>query len=172
MIGNSRKILFLFVVIVHFFALHSCKIEHIDYPPEPQIEFLNTNVSIGQNVLGQSQVNINLVFYLIDGNGDVGLTQYDSIPPYDANFFPSLYGIKNGKLTLDTTLIANKYRIPWVGDLGQDKTLKATIYIDFNYPFNEQYPFPYDSVVYSFYLVDRALNKSNIAWSDTVVIPK
>jgi hypothetical protein len=170
MIGNSHKILFIIGVFILLF-LQSCEVDHVDYPLEPQIEFLNTDVSIGQNVLGQSQVNIKLSFYLIDGDGDMGLTQYDSIPPYDANFFPSLYGIENGEMKEDTNLIADKYRIPWVGDLGQDKILKAVIYIDFNYPFNEQYPFPYDSVVYSFYLVDRALNKSNIAWSDTIVVP-
>lgn len=171
MIGNkvmSKRLLCLCLFFV--MLAWGCKLESVDYPPEPDIEFLQTNITIVQNALGQNQINIELKFYLIDGDGDVGLTQEDVYPPYDANFYPTFHGIKNGELKIDTTLIADTYRIPWVGDLGQDNTLKAEIAIDFEYPFNDQYPFPYDSIVYSFYMVDRALNESNVAWTDTIVI--
>ncbi len=164
------KILFGIIVMLIGFVL-SCKLEHIDYPPEPYIEYISAEATIGQNALNQSLVKVKLIFYLIDGDGDVGLTELDTIYPYDANFYPTLYGFVNDSLKVDTTLIADEYRIPYVGDLGQDKTLKAEIIIDFEYPFNDMNPYPYDSIVYSFYMVDRALNKSNVAWTDTIVIP-
>ncbi len=171
MIGNRvmNKIVVNIGFILLLFA-QSCALENVDYPPEPQIEFLNTKIDVGENALGQKQVNIKLTFYLIDGDGDVGLTQNDIYPPYTANFFPSFYGIKDGVRTLDTTFIADQYRIPYVGDLGQDNTLKAEISIDFEYPFSNQFVFPYDSIVYSFYMMDRALNESNVAWTDTIAI--
>ena len=149
-----------------------CDVESVDYPPEPQIEYLKAKVTSGLNVLGQNQINIRLSFYLIDGDGDVGLKQSDVEPPYDANFFPTFYGIIDGVIKKDTNFIADQYRIPYVGDLGQDNTLKAEIFIDFEYPYNDAFPFPYDSIVYSFYMVDRALNMSNIEWTDTIIIPE
>ncbi len=152
--------------------MSACNLEKVDYPPEPDIKYLRTEVTIADNSLGEPQINVHLVFYLIDGDGDVGLTQSDIDPPYNANFFPTFYGIKNGIRKVDTTFIADEYRIPWVGDLGQDAALKAEVSIDFEYPYNDQFPFPYDSIMYSFYMVDRALNKSNIAWTDTIIIEK
>jgi len=173
MTGNKamNKLNFYIGFILTLF-IQGCELESVDYPPEPQIEFRNTQIEIGENALNQQQINIKLTFYLIDGDGDVGLTQNDIDPPYDANFFPSFYGIKNGIQKIDTTFIAKLYRIPYVGDLGQDNTLKAEVSIDFEYPFNDQFPFPYDSIVYSFYMVDRSLNESNVAWTDTIVIVK
>ena len=173
MIGNkvmNKQALYIGLFLA--FLISSCEIESVDYPPEPQIEYLNTDISVGLTILDQTQIDIKLSFYLIDGDGDVGLTQNDIYPPYDANFFPTLYGIKDGEMKIDTNLIADKYRIPYVGDLGHDNTLKAEITIDFEYPYNDAFPFPYDSIVYAFYMVDRALNKSNVAWSDTIIIPE
>jgi hypothetical protein len=171
MIGSkvmNKKLLFVCVFLS--MLAWRCGLESTDFPPQPYIEFLSTAITIDENLLEQNQINIKLKFYLIDGDGDVGLTQEDIYPPYDANFYPTFYSIVNGALAIDTTLIADTYRIPWVGDLGQDNSLKAEIAIDFEYPFNAQSPFPYDSIIYSFYMVDRALNESNVAWSDTIVI--
>jgi hypothetical protein len=151
-------------------VLFGCEVESVDYPPEPQIEYLNTEVSTSKNILDQTQIGIKVTFYVIDGDGDIGLTQNDIYPPYDANFFPVFYGIKDGVMNIDTNFVADRYRIPYVGNLGQDNTLKARVSVDFEYPYNDIFPFIYDSVVYSFYIQDRALNKSNIAWTDTIVI--
>ena len=163
---------YLSIVFFVIAATFSCKVESVNYPPEPQIEYLGVIVSVELNALEQMQTGIELSFYLIDGDGDVGLTQSDTFPPYDVNFFPTLFGIKDGDMKVDTNLIANKYRIPDVGELGQDNTLKATIIVDLVYPYNSLIVSPYDSVVYSFYMIDRALNKSNIAWTDTIIIPE
>jgi len=159
------------MVVISMVSMLSCKLENVDYPPEPKIEYRSAVATIKQGALNQSKVQVKLIFYLIDGDGDVGLVEMDSIYPYDANFFPTLYGFINDTLKIDTSFIADKYRIPYVGDLGQDNTLKAEIIIDFEYPFSSQSPFKYDSIVYSFYMVDRALNRSNVAWTDTIVIP-
>ena len=145
--------------------LFGCEVESVDYPPIPNIKYQDTKVSTNENIL-----KIKLSFYLIDGDGDIGLTQKDVYPPYDANFFPVLYSIENGEMKIDTNFIADRYRIPYVGDLGQDNTLKAKISVDFEYPYSNTYIFPYDSIIYSFYIIDRALNKSNIAWTDTIII--
>lgn len=170
MIGSKamhKKLVYISLIAILF--VWGCELEKVNYPPEPQIEYRSAITSISTNALDQPVLYIKLTFYLIDGDGDVGLLWFDTLPPYDANFFPTLYGIENNILVMDTTLVATKYRIPYVGDLGQDKALKAEVIVDLEYP-PPYFPFPYDTILYSFYMNDRTLNKSNVAWTDTIIL--
>lgn len=173
MIGNKvMNKIHVFIYLLAILLLGGCELEKVDYPSEPQIEFRSAIPSISENALHQPVLFIKLTFYLIDGDGDLGILWFDTTPPpppYDANFFPTLYSIENNKLVIDTSLLATKYSIPYVNNLGQDKLLKAEVIVDLEYP-PPYFPFPYDTIMYSFYMNDRALNKSNIAWTDTIIL--
>ena len=55
-------------------------------------------------------------------------------------------------------LYPTPYRIPYLERLGQNKILKGEITVTLLYNFYE----PGDTILYDFYVVDRATNESNI----------
>ncbi len=153
-------------------AFTACEVDNTQYPTTPQIEFIEAFTEIGTDDLGNQAKKVTIKFYLIDGDGDMGLTQADTVPPFidefAGNFFPTLYIPQNGEFVIDTTQLTINYKIPYVGELGQDETLKAYILVDFGYTNTSAVPFPYDSLRYSFYVVDRRLHQSNTVWTDTI----
>jgi len=58
------------------------------------------------------------------------------------------------------------YRIPYMVRLGQNKILKGTISVTFLYLFYS----PEDTIKYDFYVKDRALNESNVASTNEIVL--
>ncbi|MBA7579337.1 hypothetical protein ES708_21207 [subsurface metagenome] len=68
--------------------------------------------------------------------------------------------IKVDEDDLETPL---NYRIPYIESEGQNKTLKGEIQVDFFYLIIK-----YDTIKYKFYIVDRALHKSNDQETDTI----
>lgn len=162
-----RIVVFCLALTFLILGFHGCEIDTKTYSDIPFIEFKSAQAELTTDLLGNHIKKVSLAFYLIDGDGDIGLTQYDTVPPYDANFFPTLFVLKNNEFVEDTSILLSNYRIPYVGPPGQDPTFKAYVIVDFEYT-----DLKYDTVMYSFYLFDRALNKSNIAWSDTLVFLK
>lgn len=168
---NMRTCFFICFVLL-FMA--GCELESTDYPPEPTVEFKNAEVSYAEDKLGNLIKKVELQFYLIDGDGNIGLSQTDTVFPFTGdssyNFFPTLYVYDSNEFVIDTSIKVANYKIPSVGDLGQDNTLKADIFVDFEYT-TALNGFPYDSIMYSFYVLDRSFNKSNVEWTDTIVFP-
>ena len=105
---------------------------------------------------------------LYDGDGNVGLEAADTASPfideYQQNFYATPYYIENGvryKLPYNFS-----YRIPRLREEGNDKFIKAKVAIDFVIATAS---FPYDSVVFAYYVYDRALNKSNTDTSSVLI---
>jgi len=165
--------LFLLIIIFEGIGFQRCNIDTKTYPDIPSIEFKEVKTQLITDELDNQIKRVTLTFYLIDGDGDMGLNQEDTLPPYvdeyRYNFFPTLYIYKNNEFVVDTSITVSNYRIPYVGNPGQDPTLKADIIVDFDYNTSL---LPYDTVFYSFFVCDRSLNKSNVAWSDTIVFSK
>ncbi len=113
-----------------------------------------------------------LKFSFVDGDGDIGLRQEDTVPPFDTssvyfyNLYFDMYEIKNGKINQVDLPFSLNFRTPYVVPAGQNKTLKGWILTEFTYNF----PLQYDSIYYTFYIYDRAQHMSNIASTDTIVI--
>ena len=155
------KILIL-IIIVLLGGLSCKKIESL--PETPSISFKSfilkdTTIT---DLLGNEGKIGELIFDFEDGDGDIGLTQPDSLSVDSTNFnlFFTLFGKIDGEFIevseddLKTTL---NYGIPYIEKEGQNKALKGEIQVDFRY-----HTFEYDTIKYSFFIVDRALHKSNV----------
>jgi len=142
-----------------------------DLPDEPKIEYdsflLKDTVDLLDNLIKQGK----LIFSFTDGDGDIGLSDADSLPPYcdscdyHYNLFITLYEKSDtGFIPVDQE-IPLYYRIPYAVPEGQNKTLKGQIVVDFEYN-----PILYDTIKYEFYIVDRALHHSNIETTPEIIL--
>jgi hypothetical protein len=107
-----------------------------------------------------------LAFSVQDGEGDIGLNDTDTYPPFDTlsvyyyNFFCDYYEKRNGffeKIELPGNLNA---RIPRLSNLSKE-SIHGEIYVTM--PFYYDHTSPYkDTIQLKFYIVDRKLNQSNV----------
>ena len=156
---SFTKILII-TTIVLLGSLSCKKIESL--PDIPSISFKSFILIDTIDALGNEGKIGELIFDFEDGDGDIGLTQPDSLSVDSTNFnlFFTLFGKIDGEFIevsendLETPL---NYRIPYIEKEGQNKTLIGEIQVDFIYLL-----FEYDTIKYSFFIVDRALHKSNV----------
>lgn len=151
-------------------ALWSC-LPEASYPPEPVIAFQKLDTSSDP-----AQIFIDFT----DGDGNIGLSQSDTLPPFCPdtcqfyyNLFLEYYELQNGTWThipLDPELgqIPFYYRIPRVEPSGQNPALNGTIKIDMPSYFLIS---NFDTCRFEIHLVDRDFNESNTVQSNTFVKP-
>jgi hypothetical protein len=167
MIG-SKEIKWLWFSLA-FLLVFSCELEQTDYPPEPFIEFRELQVIDSGGILGSARY-FKIHFYLIDGDGDIGPIYH---PEFDGkNCNVELFYKSGANYQLDTLILedARWFEIPYVGDLGHDKALKADVYIDYG-PFVEVQR-QYTNFFLTITVYDMALNKSNTIHTDTIILDK
>ena len=147
-------------IIVLLSGLSCKKIESL--PEIPSISFKSFMLIDTIDALGNEGKIGELIFDFEDGNGDIGLTQPDSLSTDSTNF--NLFFTMFSKIDGEFIEVSEKdleaplnYRIPYIKKEGQNKALKGEIKVDFIYLL-----FEYDTFKYSFFIVDRALNKSNV----------
>jgi len=161
------KILILIITVL-LSGLSCQKIESL--PEIPSISFKSFILIDTTDALGNAGKIGELTFDFEDGDGDIGLTQPDNLSVDSTNFnlFFTLFSKTDGEFIevsendLETPL---NYRIPYIKKEGQNKALKGEIQIDFIYLL-----FEYDTIKYSFFIVDRALHKSNIETTPEIAI--
>lgn len=160
---------FVIGILLAFFL--SCqKIESIS--EIPYIQFKSFELRDTIDILGNPGKVGELVFKFEDGDGDIGLEQPDSLSSDTTayNLFFTLYEKIEGQFqvveeeNLETPL---NYRIPYIKNIGQNKTLKGEIKVEFYYYLLALY----DTIRYEFYIVDRALHKSNIETTTEIAFP-
>ncbi len=160
MLRHFSKIQLIF--LLGLLALLACR-KKPKYPVEPVISFKSFAVY-------EDGTGARLTIEFTDGDGDIGLRQRDTLPPYDIdskyyyNFFLEYYEQVNGQMKKTELLIPFYYRTPYIEQQGKDKSMKGEISVDISpYYFD---PFsPRDTFEYSIQIVDRALNESNIVKS-------
>ncbi len=133
-------------------------------PPEPTIEFRQFTMYDTIDLLGNPAKAGILEFYFEDGDGDLGLKQPVEGESDTTNLFFTLYKKENGVFSEIDESDPNDpadYRIPFMEREGQNKILQGTIEITFLYFFFELS----DTIMYDFYVKDRAGNESNIVSS-------
>jgi hypothetical protein len=167
MIGSkvmNRFILFLSVFIIGFSA---CELENVEYSDIPNIEFKDLKVKDSLDLLGNPSRLITLHFYLIDGDGDIGPI---NSPDYIGNCNLELFFLKDLVYQNDTTILdtIRWTTIPYVGYLGQDKALKADVFIDIEY--NAEPQMSYKNYFYKITVFDMVFNKSNTISTDTIIL--
>ena len=151
-----------FIIVIGFFFLTGC-IKAPDYPIEPEIKF----EGLSSHMMKQSEFNIDSTILFIsftDGDGDIG--HEDSL-----NVF---------LIDKRDNFISNKYRLPFVPVEGSNNGLSGDIQLTVyttccTYP-NGQPPctpseqFPFDTLVYQIYMIDRAGNKSNTVETTPIIL--
>lgn len=161
------------IIFLLIFVVLSCK-KPKKYSEIPEIKFesflLKDTID---NPELQNPVKMGILrFAFTDGDGNIGLAQSDTNPPYDSasvyhyNLYYKMFEIKNGKIEEVDLPFPLNFRTPLVASSGQNKTLKGWIETEFTY----NYPLQFDSLIYTFFMYDRAQNKSNVESTDTIVI--
>jgi hypothetical protein len=157
-----------FLIILFFI---SCgKIEKL--PPEPSITFRSFELFDSTDILGNIEKGGRLIFYFQDGDGDFGLPAPEDGSGMDTtNLFFTLFR-KTGGIFVQAAdndpLKPSPYRIPSMDRQGQDKTLRGTICVTFLYLFYS----PTDTLMYKFYVKDRAEHASDTASTCAIVFSK
>ncbi|MBI9038807.1 MAG: hypothetical protein JEY97_11790 [Bacteroidales bacterium] len=147
---------------ISLFLFSSCQ-KTEKYSDIPQIEFSGiTKIFTPNNIV--DKVVLKIAF--TDGDGDIGLTQNDTLPPYDYNFFIKYFEKREGEF-VEVVLADFSFnaRIPILTPEGRNKSIKGeiqdTIIINTMSV--------YDTIRFETYIVDRALHESNIITTPDVV---
>jgi hypothetical protein len=137
--------------------MYSCQKKE-EYPTIPQIEYEGM-IKIYNQVLAKYDRGV-LKISFKDGDGDIGLRDFEVSPPYDYNLFVKYFELQNGQPVRVVIADSNEFnaRIPVLTPAGSIKSIKGEIE-DTLFIYNFQSPF--DTIKFDVYLTDRALNKSN-----------
>jgi hypothetical protein len=165
------KISFILVLALTISAI-SCK-KTRNFSEIPRIEFISFD-KIYNPDLGIYERGV-LAFSFEDGDGDIGLENSDTFPPfnpsskYHYNLIITYFEMQNGELKEVPILWFNPQsgqydtltlsaRIPNLTPGGTNKAISGEIYDTlFIYNFNSSF----DTVLFEAYIIDRALNESN-----------
>ena len=153
------KVLRLLKIILIFISLTACE-SIVSYPDTPIVNYKGFNLYRTTDILGNEILLGKLDIEFTDGDGDIGINQPDSANVADSlkyNLFLTVHEFKNGVLSkIEGDEGRLNFRVPFMERIGQNKTLKGTITVDIEYKILE-----YEIIAYSFYLMDRAFNRSN-----------
>lgn len=175
-----------FLLVLSF--LSACKTKEI-YSTVPVIEYKSSVFLRGND--GTDSIMI-LTFTFKDGDGDIGLNQQDTFPPFQPNrnrynkaANPFYYNLHIDYFEKDNNVFSQVikelepdsippvydtlkyvYRIENITPEGRHKAIRGDIEVKIA-------PSPHfdakDTVVYQFYVYDRNLNKSNVVRSPELV---
>lgn len=152
--------LFLVGMVVLMLVLHSSCRKFEEYPPEPQITFNDFLLYLNPET-GITEIGVLSVQY-IDGDGDIGLDQADTLEPYQPggefhyNFKVRYFEQQYGQL-VEVPVNFNA-RIPPLIPKDQNRSIKGIIEQEM-YVYNPASDF--DTIQFKVQLIDRALNISN-----------
>lgn len=165
------KVLLLSAILV---LIQGCRSDY-DYPLEPVLKFLDfIYVENSEGIVEQGI----LVLEFTDGDGDIGLGQGDTMPPFNYggghyhNFYINLYTLDNGKynpVVFPDTSFNFHSRIPKIEFTGNSKSIRGEIEYKFDMlimkPFLQS-----DTIMIETWITDRALHKSNIVMTPDIPV--
>lgn len=157
----------LFISVIFLFAISCRKIQQMS--PIPNIKYNSFSIFDTTDILGNNAKGGRLNFYFEDGDGDLGLENTAGNQTDTNNLIITMQRKINGVMLPapdNDPLKPSSYRIPYMAREGQNKILKGTISVIFLYPFYT----PQDTIMYDFYIVDRASNKSNTVSTNEIVV--
>lgn len=151
-------------IIASFLLLYSC-FNIQSYPNTPQVKFNKFIFKDTTDLLGNKVLNGKLYFNFVDGNGDIG---FDTISYLRKNtIYLKKYKMINGKLQECELLVPLEYFVPRMKNSNNNKTLQGEMIVK---DLNEMYPLSNDTIMYKFYIIDRAGNKSNVDSTNYLII--
>src|SRR5436189_2316191 len=78
----------LFILVAATFVFAGCK-KADQYPIEPVITFKSLTTVVG----GDGLILATLEFEFTDGDGDIGLNDYDTLPPYTGEYRNNVHAV-------------------------------------------------------------------------------
>lgn len=160
----------LFVFWIGLMLLVSCDENITDvYPDEPVVDYQGFGIYLTEDALGNQVLMGRITFDFTDGDGNLGLPALEEntnplLPDsLKYNFYLQLYDLQGYEYVEIPESEGGflKYRIPF---LNKEPT-KGTMDLDISYPV-----IVYDTIFYTFYIVDRSFNRSNTDTTDVIVL--
>lgn len=168
MIEKHYKIYF--IVFIFLLGICSCK-RDCHFSEIPNLEFSKfEKISNSTGIDNQGYLKLNFT----DGDGDIGLKSSDTLYPYGYNddyyynFFIDYYEKQNGVYVKIDLPLTNNSRLPVLSD-NSPECLSGEISIKLSY---NNILSQYDTICFKCYIVDRALNKSNIVTTPDIIVSK
>lgn len=153
---NSDKIILLFLITVTVFF--SCK-KPKKYSEIPEVKYLSFRLFDTSDGLNDNVKMGILSFSFTDGDGDLGIMNYDTAAPLNTNIKISLYKKVDSTFQEVIFPLPLNFTIPYLSaSEGQNKTVKGEIRVKLNCDYQENYKI----VKYKFHILDRAEHKSNV----------
>lgn len=168
------------LVLILMIGIDSCR-KFEEFPDEPVIKYENFLVGYNPST-GITERGVLIISYT-DGNGDIGLDDDDIYPPYNPgseyyyNMVIDYFEMQNGEF-VEVPLVwwdpvEQKYdtltfnsRIPVLIPKIATQAIKGTIQ-DTLFIYNPLSDF--DTIKFSVYIIDRALNKSNVVETPPII---
>ena len=169
-----------FLIFLSTVIAVSCKRIN-EYPPEPVISFYQFEkiYNYTDSVYDRGV----LKFEYTDGDGDIGLEDGDIFPPFNPgskyyyNLIIDYYELRHGEetkvpltffnpTTQEFDTISLSARIPLLVPKGTEHSISGDI---FDTLFMYNYNSSFDTLFFTFYIVDRALNESNVERTPYIV---
>ena len=154
---NRNQNSFLWIALISLALLHAACNKVPLYPDEPILT--EGSFELLKNSIGQDTAVL-IKFKFTDGDGDLGLTAADTIPPYDKNLFVAYFQKVDGKFekivlpgTTDTLNFNSRirdYNITGANAAQAEVSLNINISVVLA-----------DTILFEYYLRDKALNVSN-----------
>lgn len=162
-------IIILMIIVLMIFL--SCNKEE-DFPDIPHVEFMDFTKIQNSNNIDEKGI---LKIYFTDGDGDMGLADSDTMPPYDKNsiyyynFFITYFEKQHGQFVEVVPAVTFNSRIPVLTSSSSNGAIKGEIEIELfiNNPFSV-----YDTIRFDAYIVDKALQASNVISTPEIILKK
>lgn len=168
MVSTTNIKYLLFLAIPTLWA--SC-LKQKEFPTTPAITYNNFTKYI--NAQGNDSAAVLSISYT-DGDGDIGLSQGDTVAPYTGtyyyNCFLEYYEKQNGVWIKPNIPVPFYYRIPPLLQDGQ-KAVEGDINVYLPYPYFSPVS-PYDTIKFSIKIADRQLHESNVVETPEIVVVK
>jgi hypothetical protein len=165
---KTRSKIILICFLLGASVLTSC-IKKDEFPIVPAIKW--ESYTPIQNAMGYDSLGYLKISYT-DGDGNIGLYDWDTAAPYKYNFFVKMFQMKNDSLQEiifpDSTINFNA-RIPILTPSGKNKNIKGEIEMLIQI----YYASPIlasDTIAFELYIQDRDLNKSNIIYTPLITV--
>ncbi len=127
------------------------------------MEFTKYELKDSVDALGNITKICELHLYFTDGDGDIGLFNEDTIPPFEHNLSVNYFEMRDDSLQQINVNPPFHIRIPNLTPTGQNKSLKVDVKYDVDITYRNS-----DTLQFKLKLFDRALNESEWASSGLI----
>lgn len=163
------------VILILFISGFVSCFKKANYSSIPEIKYLDFTKK--QDTKGIDQTGI-LRLEFIDGDGDIGMDESDTFPPFDLesnyyyNCFIKYFEKQNGFFKEVVLPINYNIRIPYLTPKGQSKSIKGELKVELFINNPDPSHLKYDTICFDVYILDRNLNKSNVIRTPELKIKK